>query len=32
VDAITQLLRDHPHLRMQNASIEVFESLPLPGM
>jgi hypothetical protein len=32
MDAITRLLKDHPHLRQPSASIEVFESLPLPGM
>ena len=32
MDAIATLLKDHPHLRMPNSSIEVFESVPLPGM
>jgi hypothetical protein len=31
IDAVLGVLRDHPHLRMPNGSIEVFESLPLPG-
>lgn len=31
-EAIANLLRDHPHLRMPESSIEVFESLPIPGM
>ncbi len=32
IDAITSVLKDHPHLRMPDFSIEVFESLPIPGM
>jgi len=32
IETITNVLKDHPHLRMQNCSIEVFESLPIPGM
>jgi len=31
-ESVTQLLRDHPHLRMANFSIELLEFLPLPGM
>ena len=30
--AIADLLKDHPHLHMPGFSIEIFESLPLPGM
>jgi hypothetical protein len=32
IETMTNVLRDHPHLRMPNFSIEVFESLPIPGM
>ena len=31
IESVTSVLKDHPHLRMPNFSIEVFESLPLPG-
>jgi hypothetical protein len=31
VDAVTSLLKKHPHLHMDAASIEVFEFLPMPG-
>jgi hypothetical protein len=30
--AVTELLKGHPHLRMPRFSIEVFEGLPMPGM
>jgi hypothetical protein len=32
MEAIMKVLNDHPHLRMPNSSIEVFEALPIPGM
>lgn len=32
VDSVTKLLKDHPHLKMPNFSIELLEFLPLPGM
>ena len=32
MEAVTKVLKDHPHLRMPKFSIEVFESLPMPGM
>jgi hypothetical protein len=31
METITALLHDHPHVRMPGFSIEVFESLPMPG-
>src|SRR5437868_6382375 len=31
MDEVTELLKEHPHLRMPEFSIEVFEALPLPG-
>lgn len=31
-DSITELLKKHPHLKRQGASIEVLEMLPMPGM
>src|SRR2546423_4511101 len=32
-DAVTKLLKDHPHFQMPgDASIEVLEYLPIPGM
>ena len=31
IEAVTTLLGDHPHLRTPDFSIEVFESLPMPG-
>ncbi len=31
-DALTGLLRNHPHFMAPGASIEVFEFLPMPGM
>jgi hypothetical protein len=30
-DEINTLLEDHPHLKMPGASIDVFETLPVPG-
>ena len=30
-DALVDLLEDHPHLHAPDASIEVFEFLPIPG-
>lgn len=32
MQAATELLREHPHLRMPGFSIEIFEALPMPGM
>jgi hypothetical protein len=32
MQAITELLKEHPHLHMPGFSIEVFEGLPMPGM
>jgi hypothetical protein len=32
METVTTLLKDHPHLRMPQFSIEVFEALPMPGM
>lgn len=32
VDALSGLLKEHPHLQMPGASIEVFESVRPPGM
>lgn len=32
VDALTGLLKEHPHLQMPGASIQVFESMRPPGM
>lgn len=32
VETVTRLLKEHPHLKMPNFSIEVLELLPLPGM
>jgi len=32
IDVVVGLLKDHPHLKMPNSSIEVFEGRPLPGM
>lgn len=32
LDSATKLFNDHPHLKMPGFSIEVLESLPLPGM
>lgn len=31
-DQIDGLLKDHPHLKMPGASIDVFEALSMPGM
>ena len=31
-EAVTDLLRKHPHHRAPGASIEVFEFMPMPGM
>ena len=31
-EAVTELLKDHPHLRQPGFSIEVFQSLAMPGM
>jgi hypothetical protein len=31
-EAVTALLRDHPHFMAPGASIQVFEFLPMPGM
>jgi hypothetical protein len=31
LDALTSLLKDHPHLHAPDASIEVLEFLPIPG-
>ena len=31
-EVVTELLKSHPHLRMQGFSIEVFEGLSMPGM
>ncbi|HWU86021.1 MAG TPA: YciI family protein [Kofleriaceae bacterium] len=31
-DALTALLKEHPHFKMPGATIEVHEFLPLPGM
>jgi hypothetical protein len=32
IDIVTALLKDHPHLHMSESSIEILESLPIPGM
>jgi hypothetical protein len=32
VESVTKFLKDHPHLKMLNFSLEVLEFLPLPGM
>ena len=31
-DTIMELLKSHPHLKRPNATIEVLEFLPMPGM
>jgi hypothetical protein len=31
-DALVKLLQDHPHLHMPDASIEIHEFLPVPGI
>jgi hypothetical protein len=31
-DALMKLLKNHPHFMAPDASIEVFEFLPMPGM
>ena len=32
VEAAAALIKDHPHLRMPGSSVEVLESVPMPGM
>ena len=31
-DAVTELLKNHPHFMAPGAAIEVFEFMPIPGM